>query len=183
MLDQTTTATLEEGSLTVVHQGQQVWRSDPSWDVRQFLLADVNNDGQREVAFVLWKPYRLEPAILYETFHFPSLWEEDSLRNHLFVYGWRDGTWQELWCSSPVEYPIIQIYVADTDGDVSNELVILEGNYTAPDDGARQVSVWRWHGWGFTLQWRSSAGIYDDLLLEDVTGDGVPEILVRVPAA
>ena len=182
LLDEQTTIALKEGSLTVMHGGQEVWSSDPSWDVRQLLVADVNNDHTQEVAFVLWKPFRLEPALIYETFGFPSLWEEGSLRNHLFLYGWRNGAWQHLWCSSPVADPILQLDAADVDGDGDNELVVLEGSYDAPDAAARHLSVWRWNGWGFTLQWRSPRGVWEHLMLQDVTDDGVLDILVKEPS-
>lgn len=181
LLDEQTTIALAEGSLTVVHQGHEVWSSDPSWDVHQLLVADVNNDGQQEVAFVLWKPFRLEPAIIYQTFKFPSLWEEGTLRNHLFIYGWRDAAWQHLWCSSPVSDPIMEVTAGDIDGDEANELVVLGGSYDAPDAPARHVSTWQWNGWGFTLQWRSSGGVWDHLMLQDATGDGVLDILVKEP--
>jgi hypothetical protein len=182
LLDEQTTIVLAGGSLTVVHQGQEVWSSDPSWDVRQLLVADVNNDGEQEVALVLWKPFRLEPAILYDTFGVPSLWEEGSLRNHLFVYGWRDAAWQHLWCSSPVADPIEQVVAGDVDGDGANELVVLEGSYDAPDTAVRHVSVWRWNGWGFTLQWRSPPGVWERLVLQDITDDDVLDILVQEPS-
>jgi hypothetical protein len=182
LLDEQTTIALEEGSLTVLHQGQEVWHSDPSWDVRQLLLADVNNDGKEETAFVLWKPFSLEPAIIYDTFGFPSLWEEGSLRNHLFLYGWRDASWQHLWCSSPVADPIVELAVGDVNGDGANELVVLEGSYDSPDGAAAHVSVWGWNGWGFTLQWRSPPGVWERLVLQDVTDDGVLDILVKEPS-
>jgi len=182
LLDEQTTIALKEGSLTVMHGGQEVWSSDPSWDVRQLLVADVNNDHTQEVAFVLWKPFRLEPALIYETFGFPSLWEEGSLRNHLFLYGWRNGAWQHLWCSSPVADPIVELVVGDVDGDGANELVVLEGSYDAANGAAAHVSLWRWNGWGFTLQWRSTPGVWEHFVLQDVTDDGVLDILVKEPS-
>jgi hypothetical protein len=179
LLDEQTSIVLAEGSLTVVHGGREVWSSDPSWDVRRLLVADVNNDGKQEVAFVLWKPFRLEPTIIYDTFSFPSLWEEGSLRNHLFIYGWRNAAWQHLWCSSPVADPIHEVAAGDVDGDGSNELVVLEGSYETPDAPARHVSTWQWNGWGFTLQWRSPPGVWEHLVLQDITDDGALDILVK----
>ena len=180
ILDEQTTLVLEGGSLTVVHRGQEVWRSDPSWDVRELLVADLNNDDEQEVALVLWKPFRPDPPVFYDAFGFPAPWEEGSLRNHLFVYGWRDGDWLPLWCSSPIADPISDLTLGDVDGDEANELVALEGSYgDCLDAPARQVSVWRWNGWGFTLQWRSPAGDYANLTLQDVTGDDVLDILVQ----
>jgi hypothetical protein len=162
-LDEETTIVLAEGSLVLVHQGQEVWASDPSWDVRQLLVADVNNDDEQEAALVLWKPFSVEPAIIYDTFGFPSLWREGSLRNHLFLYRWRDAAWKRMWCSSPVADPILELAAGDVDGDGANELVVLEGSHEAPDAPARHVSVWRWNGWGFTLQWREPGGLWHDL--------------------
>jgi len=180
IVDHHTIMVLEKGVLAVLHQGEEVWTSDPSWDVRQVLAADLDHDEQREVALVLWKPFRREPEIVYQTFRFPSPWQEGSQRNHLFVYAWREGEWQPLWCSSPIPDPILQLAAGDVDGDGAHELVALEGNYGEdPGAPARHVSVWRWNGWGFTLQWRSPGGLYENLTLFDVTGDHVPEILVQ----
>ena len=179
-LDEQTTLVLEVGSLTVVHRDEEAWTSDPSWDVRELLVADLNNDDEQEVALVLWKPFRSEPPVFYDAFGFPAPWEDGSLRNHLFVYTWRDGEWLPLWCSSPIADPISDLTVGDVDGDGANELVALERSYgDGLDAPARQVSVWRWNGWGFTLQWRSPAGAYANLTLQDVTADGVLDILVQ----
>ena len=35
---------------------------------------------------------------------------------------------------------------------------------------ASTVAVWRWHGWGFSLAWRSPPGSYRDLTL--LPGEG-----------
>ena len=180
IVDHHTIMVLEKGVLAILHQGEEVWTSDPSWDVRQVVAADLNHDEQQEVALVLWKPFHREPDIVYQTFRFPSPWEEGSQRNHLFVYAWEEGRWQPMWCSSPIPDPVVQIAAGDVDGDGAYELVALESSYGEdPGAPARHVSVWRWNGWGFTLQWRSPLGLYEDLTLFDVTGDRVPEILVQ----
>jgi hypothetical protein len=180
VLDEWTALVLESGSLTVLHRDQKVWTSDPTWDVRQLLVGDVDNDAQQEVALVLWKPYHREPSIIFDAFNFTSPWEEGTLRNHLFVYGRREGQWQPLWCSSPIPDPVLQIAAGDVDGDGADELVALERSYGEdPGVPACHVSVWRWNGWGFTLQWRSPRGLYENLILFDVTGDHIPEILVQ----
>lgn len=171
---------LREGMVYVYQGGMQVWRSDPSWNVREMLPADVDNDGGQEVAFVLWKPFVLQPRFLYEDFRFEPTFEEGSLRNHLFLYGWRDGKWRPLWSSSPIADPIRELAVGDIDGDGANELVVLEGSYgDALDEPARRVTLWRWNGWGFTLHWRGAPGRYRDLILQDVTSDEVPDIVLQ----
>ena len=177
--DERTALVLESGSLTVLHRDQKVWSSDPTWDVPQLLVGDVDNDDQQEVALALWKPYHREPSIIFEAFSFASPWEEGSLRNHLFVYSWGEDGWQPQWCSSPIAEPIREMAVGDVDGDGAHELVVLEGSYAdTPDAPARHVAVWRWNGWGFSLQWRSPAGAFRSLDLQDVTGDEALEILV-----
>ena len=171
---------LREGTVHVYRDSTQVWCSDPSWDVREMLLADLNNDGGQEVAFVLWKTFVLQPRFLYEDFHFQAPFAEGSLRNHLFLYGWRDGEWRALWCSSPIADPIRELALGDVDADGANELVVLEGSYgDALDEAAHHVTLWRWNGWGFTLHWRSAPGRYRNLILQDVTGDEVPDIVLQ----
>lgn len=171
---------LEEGTLQVYDGDRHVWTSDASWDVRKMLLADPNNDSQQELVFVLWKPFAPQPTLLYEDFGFQLPFDEGSLRNHLFLYGRRDGEWRALWCSSPVPDPILDIAVGDVNGDGANELAVLEGSYAdGSDKPARHVTVWRWNGWGFTLEWRSAPGQYCGLMLTDITGDRVPEIVVK----
>lgn len=171
---------LRDGTLYVYLDVDQLWASDPSWDVRQMLVADLDDDGQDEAAFVVWKPLSREPSVFYNVFRFESPFEEGSARNHLFLYGWRDGEWRATWCSSPIADPIHMMAAGDVDGDGAKELVLLEGSYDDdPDEAARHVAVWRWNGWGFTLQWRSNPGRYCDLVLEDITGDEVPEIAVQ----
>jgi len=171
---------LRKGTAYVYQDDTLVWRGDRSWDVREMLMADLDNDGGQEVAFVLWKPFVLWPRFLYEDFHFESPFEEGSLRNHLFLYGWRDGEWRPLWCSSPMADPIREMAVDDVDADGDNELVVLEGSYDDNlDEPAYYVTLWRWNGWGFTLHWRSTPGRYHSLMLHDVTGDEVPDIVLQ----
>jgi hypothetical protein len=58
--------------------------------------------------------------------------------------------------------------LGDLDGDGLEELAAIE---SAPDGSARYLTVWRWHGWGFSLVWRSPAGEYRDLILLPAEND------------
>ena len=53
---------LRDGTLYVYLDVDQIWTSDPSWEIRQMLVADLDDDGQDEAAFVVWKPLTLEPG-------------------------------------------------------------------------------------------------------------------------
>jgi hypothetical protein len=90
------------------------------------------------------------------------------------------ATYRELWAGSSLAVPIVQVAAGDVDGDRRVELVALEGDYATGRDGpARHVAVWRWNGFGFTLQWRSPSGHFTALALTDLNRDGAVDILVR----
>jgi len=66
------------------------------------------------------------------------------------------------------------------DGDGRNELIVLEGSYDDEREApARYVTIWRWNGWGFSLEWRSAAGHYHHLALEDINSDNMLDIVVQ----
>jgi hypothetical protein len=70
--------------------------------------------------------------------------------------------YRQLWGGSPVSDPILEVELADLDGDGVQELAAVE---SAAGGSRSDVSVWRWHGWGFSLVWRSSPGDYNDLMV------------------
>jgi hypothetical protein len=57
---------------------------------------------------------------------------------------------------SAVKYPILAIEIADLDGDLDQELVILERR----EGTNRAVTVWRWNSWVFSQIWSSAEGSY-----------------------
>ena len=74
----------------------------------------------------------------------------------------------------------VALAVGDVDGDGDNEVVTLEGEYGAGRDGpATHVDVWRWNGFGFTLEYRSPPGTFRQLGLTDGNNDGILDIAVR----
>lgn len=80
----------------------------------------------------------------------------------LVILGYRGGIYRVFWGGSAVSEPIQEIELADLDGDRRQELAVLE----ALNEGdQRSVSVRRWHGWGFSLVWRSPPGLYQNLSL------------------
>ncbi len=146
----------ERERVIIYEDGVEAWRSPSSWRVVDVALGDVTDDGRNELVLALWKQGLdgLEP---------PDPAKESMLRNWPFIVGYRGGIYRTLWGGSAVVLPIQEIQLAHVDGDATRELVVLEGE----DAEARTVSVWSWHGWGFTLRWRSSPGPYGELAVDD----------------
>jgi hypothetical protein len=142
----------------VYRDGAEVWRSPPEWRVADLALGDPNDDGRGELLVALWKPDGAGVA-----------------RSHPFIIGYREGMYRVLWGGSAVSDPIHEVDLGDVDGDGVQELVVLEERGGGMD---RAVTVWRWHGWGFSLAWRSPPGRYRDLALVRGEAGGPPTIHV-----
>jgi hypothetical protein len=149
---------LEEQQLIVCCDGVEVWRGLPEWRVVDLALGDPNDDGRSELLLALWKP---------DAAGVP--------RSHPFIIGYREGAYRILWGGSAVADPIREVELGDVDGDGVQELIVLEER----GDGCA-VTVWRWHGWGFSLMWRSPPGRYRDLALITGGADHPPIISVAV---
>jgi poly-gamma-glutamate synthesis protein (capsule biosynthesis protein) len=123
----------------IYQDGSLVWESPPDWRVVDLALGDPNDDGRNELLLALRKPL-------------PGGGES----SHPFILGYRGGRYRVLWGGSATSEPLLEVELGDVDGEGVPELVVLE---------ERGVSVWRWHGWGFALLWRSPEGEYQDLVL------------------
>jgi len=139
----------EEEQVVVYREGTEVWRGLREWRVLDLALGDPNDDGRGELMVALLKP---------DATGVP--------RSHPFMIGHRGGAYRILWGGSAVADTIREVELGDVDGDGVHELIVLEE--LSHGCGARCsscVSVWRWHGWGFALMWRSPCGRYRDLVL------------------
>ena len=144
--------------VSVSRDGVEVWRSPPEWRVADLALGDPNDDGRGELLLAFWKQ---DTAAV--------------LRSHPFIIGYREGGYRPLWGGSAVSDAIHEVELGDMDGDTVQELIVLEEQGGGLD---RAVTVWRWHGWGFSLMWRSSAGRYRDLALTPGGAGQLPTISV-----
>jgi hypothetical protein len=149
-----------EGEQIVVYSdGEPVWRGLPEWRVVDLALGDPNDDGRLDAILALWKED-----------------ETGTPRSHPFIVGYRGGRYTLLWGGSAVAFPIHELELGDVTGDGAANLVVLEETATGQE---RTLSVWRWHGWGYTLLWRSPPGRYRDLiLLPGIDGKAVISIAV-----
>jgi poly-gamma-glutamate synthesis protein (capsule biosynthesis protein) len=142
--------------IVVYSGGGEAWRSPPEWRVVDAALGDPNADGRGEVLMALWKTG-------LDGLETPSPEKELFPRSHPFIVGYRGGVYRTLWGGSAVAKPIHEVELGDVTGDGFQELMVLEGD----EGGERTVSLWRWHGWGFSLLWRSEPAAYRDLVLSE----------------
>jgi Bacterial capsule synthesis protein PGA_cap len=129
----------------ILDHGQSVWVSPPEWQVRDLALGDPNHDGRFEALLAVDRTSA-----------------SGAGTSQPFVIGYRNGIYRDLWGGSPVQAPILEVELGDLDGDGLQELAAIE---SPTGDSARYVTVWRWHGWGFSLAWRGPPGDYHDLVL------------------
>jgi len=151
-----------------------------TWHVTASVLADVTGDTTSEWVLLVWRPWRDWPIQRWSPVPSPIAGFHDTAGDscHLILLDPHDG--RELWAGSALPAPLLALAVGDVDGDGDNEVVTLEGDYVAGRDGpATRVDVWRWNGFGFTLEWRSPPGTFRQLCLTDRDNDGILDIVVR----
>lgn len=131
--------------VTVYHGKEAAWQSPDNWQVVDLALGDPNDDGRYELMLAINKPD-----------------ESGLITSHPFIIGYRSGVYRQLWGGSAVADSIREVELGDLDGDGVQELVALED---AAGEQKRVITVWRWHGWGFQLLWRSEPAWFRDMTL------------------
>ena len=186
------------GSFHLLHIAQSVGQltnhpitqltNHPSWHITAAALADVTGDDAPEWVLLVWRPWRDWPIQRWSSVPSPIAGFHDAAGEscHLILLDPRDpstGSGQrgrEIWAGSALPAPLLALAVGDVDGDDRNEVVTLEGDYATGRDGpATRVDVWRWNGFGFTLEYRSPASTFRELCLTDVNNDSILDIAVR----
>jgi len=154
--------------------------TQPAWRITASTLADVTGDDLPEWTLVVWRPWRDWPIQRWSPAASPIADFHDAAGDscHLILLDPLDG--HQVWAGSALPAPLLAMAVGDVDGDSRNEVVALESDYTTGRDGpATRVGVWKWNGFGFTLEWRSSPGILHQLCLTDADSDSILDVLVR----
>ena len=151
-----------------------------TWRITASALADVTGDGSPKWVLVVWRPWRDWPIQSWSAAPSPIAGFHDAAGRscHLILLDPRDG--REVWAGSALPAPILALAVGDVDGDGRSEVVALEGDYATGRNGlASRVDMWKWNGFGFTLEWRSPPGVLHRLGLTDVNDDGILDVVVR----
>lgn len=130
-----------------------LWQSPPEWRVTEGQVGDLNHDGVDEAVLLVWRPFRPWPVDKFmptggriNDFH-----DSHDESCQVILIGWEKNLWRELWAGSALARPIRQLGVADLDGDGWQELAALENDYDSARSGG-QLTVWRWLGFGFSLE-------------------------------
>jgi hypothetical protein len=150
------------------------------WRVTAATLADVTGDGKPEWVLLVRRPWRDWPIQEWTSVPSPIADFHDVAGDscHLILLDPESG--RELWAGSALPAPLLALAVGDVDGDGTNEVVTLEGDYDTGWDGpASHVDVWQWNGFGFSLEWRSPESTLHQLSLASTGGGEMPHIAVR----
>jgi hypothetical protein len=153
--------------------------SHPDWQISAAILADVTGDRISEWVLLVWRPWRDWPIQQWSAAPSPIAGFHDAAGQscHLILLDPKDG--REIWAGSALPAPLLALAVADVDEDGQSEVVAVEGRYDGERDGpGTHVDVWRWNGFGFTLAWRSPAGVFDRRCLAEAGMCGARDALV-----
>jgi poly-gamma-glutamate synthesis protein (capsule biosynthesis protein) len=154
--------TLEAGQVRIAGVSAPAWESPPGWHVLDLDLGDPDGDGRMDLLLALRKADRA-----------------GVLLSHPYLLGYRGGEYRLVWGGSAASDPLLEVELGDVDGDGGQELVVLEGQ---AGGSGQAVSVWRWHGWGFSQAWRSETGRYRNLrLAQEAGGGGLIIVVDREP--
>jgi hypothetical protein len=146
------TYTLNNGSITITEKGNLLWQSPKEWWIDSFDLGDLTHDEIIDLNLSVWKAGNYgssKPFWVTEN--------DQSIKNHFFVFNVTDRGVKPVWQSSNLAVPNCDFIIADIDTDGKMELITIEGEYsTGRTCSGTHRAVWKWNGWGFVNESRIS---------------------------
>ena len=123
-------------ALSIRRGKRLLWQGVPQrWNPWKLMIADVDGDGKREIVVGVYKSTR----------YFPKP------HNCLFIYGWDGQRASPKWLGSSLSRPFTDFTFTDLDGSgAGEELIAVEMTL----DGKQCVAIYKWNGFGFTLDWQ-----------------------------
>ena len=151
-----------------------LWKSDPSWQVMEIAVGDLNHDGDSEVTLLVWRPFRPWPIDRFVPFggRIDSFHNRQGKSCQIILIGWWKDHFDELWAGSALVRPVSHIHVVDMDNDGNEELVSLEGAYDKNETGG-SLSIWRWQGFGFVLVTKTKEEFQNIYVYSDLSGNWI----------
>ncbi len=125
------------------------------WEIISAILADVTGDDMPEWVLLVWRPWQDWPIQRWLSIPSPIAGFHDATGRscHLVLLDPRTG--REVWAGSALPVPFLALAARDVDGDGRHEVITLEGNYATGRLGPpAYLDIWRWNGFGFTLEGR-----------------------------
>ncbi len=167
--------TIHDGILTISENEKNMWSSNEAWWVDSYSIADVDGDGKNDLALSVWKSGNFgssKPFWIKEN--------DPAVKNHFFVFSFKDNRVVPLWQSSNLTVPNCEFLLSDLDGDKIMELVVLEGTYNDNQTcKSNYLAVWQWNGWGFSNEYRSEVGVFKNLELGKRGGGKVVRVEIE----
>jgi hypothetical protein len=172
---------IHAGQAALESNGKLVWQSPITWNVKQGLMSDLNNDGQPEITLLLTRPYQSWPVDRWLPYggRISSFQDAFGQSCHIILIGWVNGRYKETWAGSSMSEPAIEIGVVHIQPGGRDYLVTLESEYDNPIlKPGHIIKTWEWNGFGFSLL-SSLPGEYGGFLIIQSRSD--PEIDLVVP--
>jgi len=134
--------------------GISLWESPSTWQVKQTLVGDLNQDGRLEVILLVRRPFYPWPVDRWLPYggRISEFQDSSGQGSHIILVGWQDSRYKEVWAGSSMSEPAIAMQVADLNQDGRLELLTLEGSYNDSNSfPAHTIKLWEWNGFGFSL--------------------------------
>jgi hypothetical protein len=171
---------LTSGQFEILSGSRSVWQSPSAWYVAQAQDTDLDHDGIREAALLVWRSFKPWPVDQWLPYggRIAGFHNNEGSSCHIILIGWNGSAYDEVWAGSALAEPVLSFAASDLDGDGRQELVTLEGSYSDPASApGRAVKVWEWNGFGFSVVYGVEGTFYRMALAQSDAG----HVLILVP--